>query len=175
MANCTIRAEHDGFLVYANQQGKPPEVYERAPVRQRQRLFTLPDLSKMEVQALLHETVVNRVKVGMPWSPTSRRSPTSPSGSVEQRLPAPPERTQERAGERRDVFHGQGAAGNIPDNLRPGMSTEIEIMTAEREGVLAVPHTAVTFDGDRHTCTVVTGDTGSTLRMSARDDRRVQP
>ena len=34
-------------------------------VRQRQRLFYLPDLSRMEVAALLHESVVKEVKPGM--------------------------------------------------------------------------------------------------------------
>jgi len=62
---CTIRAPHDGFVILANRQGRV-EVFEGATVRERQRLFTLPDLSNMVVQAYLHETMVNRVKIGMP-------------------------------------------------------------------------------------------------------------
>ena len=34
-------------------------------VRQRQRLFYLPDLTQMEVAAMLHESVVKDVKPGM--------------------------------------------------------------------------------------------------------------
>ena len=34
-------------------------------VRQRQELFYLPDLSEMEVQVALNESVVNRVRTGM--------------------------------------------------------------------------------------------------------------
>src|SRR5262249_34053068 len=47
---CRITAPHDGFLIYYEEQGKPPTVWEGASVRQRQQLFKLPDLGQMEVQ-----------------------------------------------------------------------------------------------------------------------------
>lgn len=63
--SCTIRAPHDGYVVYANNRRRDPEVYEGAPVRERMKLFTLPDQSKMQVEVMLHETVINRVSAGM--------------------------------------------------------------------------------------------------------------
>jgi HlyD family secretion protein len=62
---CTVRAPHDGFVIYANRPGRDPSVYAGAPVRERLRLFYLPDLSKMAVGVLLHETVIDRIRVGM--------------------------------------------------------------------------------------------------------------
>ena len=66
---CTIRAPHDGFAIYAN--GPFREDAERTPiepgasVRQGQELFYFPDLSKIEVVAMLNESVVDRVRSGM--------------------------------------------------------------------------------------------------------------
>lgn len=65
VGRCTIQAPHDGFLIYANKPGRPPSIVLGGPIRQRQKMFYLPDLSRMEVRALLHETVVARVCAGM--------------------------------------------------------------------------------------------------------------
>src|SRR5205823_3673663 len=63
---CVVKAPHRGFVVHANRPGREPRIYLGAPVRERMPLFTLPDLAKMEVQVMLHETVVDRVRPGMP-------------------------------------------------------------------------------------------------------------
>ena len=66
--NCTIRAPHDGVLYYykdPNSRRSQTVIEEGMAVRQRQELFYLPDLSEMEVQMALNESVVNRVSVGM--------------------------------------------------------------------------------------------------------------
>ena len=61
--SCTIRAPHDGYVVYANRRGRlDPQVFEGASVRERMKLFTLPDQSKMQVEVMLHETVVTRLR-----------------------------------------------------------------------------------------------------------------
>ena len=63
---CTIRAPHDGFLIYANENNNDTRIETGARVRQKQDLFFLPDMTRMEVQTVLHETIVDRVKDGMP-------------------------------------------------------------------------------------------------------------
>ena len=65
--NCTIKAPHDGFVIYAppkfwSSEGK---VEPGARVRQMQDLFYLPDLSRMRVAALLHESIMPKVHPGM--------------------------------------------------------------------------------------------------------------
>ncbi len=59
---CTIKAPHDGVLFYAS--NRMTVIEEGMPLRQRQELFYLPDLSEMEVQVALNESVVDRVKPG---------------------------------------------------------------------------------------------------------------
>ena len=64
--NCTIRAPQDGVVVHANRGywwTRPLEpgtrVYQEVP------MFLIPDLSQMEVDVSVHETMGPRVKVGM--------------------------------------------------------------------------------------------------------------
>ena len=59
--NCTIRAPHDGFVIYANNPDRQLFIEPGLPVRERQQLFYLPDLNDMEVVAMLHESIVNQV------------------------------------------------------------------------------------------------------------------
>ena len=67
--NCTIVAPQAGVVVYADPTsrraaGAPLE--EGATVREHQRLIQLPDLSKLEVRVQVHESRIDRVKVGQP-------------------------------------------------------------------------------------------------------------
>ena len=64
--HCTIRAPHDGYVIYANDPRREIFIEEGMPVRQNQKLFYLPDLTDMEVVALLNESIVSEVRAGMP-------------------------------------------------------------------------------------------------------------
>ncbi len=63
--NCTIRCAHDGFLIYANDPNRNFFIEPGIAVRQNQTLFYLPDLAKMEVKTLIHESIVQKVRDGM--------------------------------------------------------------------------------------------------------------
>ena len=62
---CTIRAPHDGFVIYANDQRREIRIEEGMYVRQKQNLMYLPDLDEMEVVADLHESIMPDVAKGM--------------------------------------------------------------------------------------------------------------
>ena len=64
--NCTIRAPYDGMVVYMldfERRGIPLQA--GTEVFQDEDLFFLPDLSRMEVEVAIHESVGARVRVGM--------------------------------------------------------------------------------------------------------------
>ena len=155
---CTVLAPHDGFLIHANRQGRSAEVFEGATVRERQKLFTLPDLSKMVVQAYLHETVVNRVKVGMPVTIRLEAVPgRSYEGTVLSIAPLPYNEKKSDSGTDVTYFIGQVGLESVTQGLRPGMTAELEIITAKRRGVVAIPYEAI-FARDGHdSCYVVHG------------------
>lgn len=155
---CTVRAPHDGFVVHANRPGRSPEVYEGAPVRQRMRLFDLPDLSEMVVVALLHETVVNQVREGMPVRARIEALPGEwLEGVVASVAPMPYTDRKAESGSDISYYLGRVKLTRPLPGLRPGMSAELEILVERRPGVLAVPPDAVVSAGGRDVCLVPRG------------------
>jgi HlyD family secretion protein len=152
---CTVRAPHDGFVIYANRPDRAPSVYLGAPVRERLRLFYLPDLSKMEVGVLLHETVVDRVRAGMA---ARVRLEALPGRTLEGRLTSvselPLTDKKSETGSEVTYYLGQVELTTQPEGLRPGMSAEVAIAAGQRLEVLAVPPAAVTVEGGQDICYV---------------------
>jgi HlyD family secretion protein len=152
---CTIRAPYDGFVVYANgpfrEEADRGRIEPGAPVRQEQELFYFPDLTKMGFVAMLNETVVDRVREGMP---------------VRVRL--------EGAREAACEGHVASVAGLpkwgynevpyypcritldvFPPGLLPEQTGAVEIQIGRCRDVLAIPNEAVYVDHDRSLCCVI--------------------
>lgn len=158
--SCVIRAPHDGFVIYANRAGREAEIYPGATVRQRQTLFSLPDLTRMEVQTLLHETIVNQVNTGMPVKVRVEALPDRTfTGIVTSVSPLPlTERKSQTGNTDVTYFLGHVRLTSSTEGLSPGMSAELEILTSDREKVLAVPYESIANDGERYYCTVLHPD-----------------
>jgi len=60
---CEIAAPTSGTLIYANDKNKKIEL--GAPVHFKQKIFSIPDLTKMQVAAFVHESDVRQVESGM--------------------------------------------------------------------------------------------------------------
>jgi HlyD family secretion protein len=117
------------------------------------RLFSLPDLSEMEVAVILHETVVDRVGTGM----SARvRVDALPGREIEGRVltVSPFPAYDEESANQIPQFVGTVRLLSVPTGLRPGMSAELEILTSRRLGVLAVPPAAVAREGRQNVCYV---------------------
>jgi HlyD family secretion protein len=75
LTKCQIYAPQDGMVAYAVSSSRysREEIREGVAVRQRQRLLTLPNLSKMQVKTAVHESVVDQIRPGLPrrsaWMP----------------------------------------------------------------------------------------------------------
>jgi HlyD family secretion protein len=153
---CTIRAPHDGFVIYAS--GPFAEEIERlmieagASVRQGQELFYFPDLTKMEVVAMLNETVADRVRPGMRARVRFELfgGGKDLEGHVES-VDDLPRRTYNDV----PYYPCRVALEAIPAGLLPGMSAEVEFQVARCHDVLAVDREAVRVDHDRHVCYVI--------------------
>jgi HlyD family secretion protein len=154
---CTVRAPHDGVLYYykdPNSRGRNQTVIEEGmSVRQRQELFFLPDLSEMEVQMALNESVVNRVRVGMK---TRVRMEAVPGLELEgevvsiSQFPASPGRD----GEDFRYFLSRVKLDKTAPGLTPGMTTRVDISLAGRRNVLAVPLQAIRTVSGKKVCYV---------------------
>jgi HlyD family secretion protein len=153
---CTVRAPHDGAAYYykeADRRRDAVMIEEGIEVRQRQPLFYLPDLSEMEVQMALNESVVNRVRTGMR---TKVHFEVLPDLELEGEVVAIsqfPVR-QGRNGEDIRYFMSHVKLDNTVSGLTPGMTTRIDISLDGRRNVLAVPLQAIKSDGGKKVCYV---------------------
>jgi HlyD family secretion protein len=153
---CTIRAPHDGFVIYAN--GTFREDVERlriepgVSVYQGQELFYFPDLTKMEIVAMLNETDVDRVRRGMPARVRVEglQGGESLDGHVES-VESLPRRNFN------DVPYYPCRIELVvtPSGLLPGMSAKVEVQVGRCRDVLAIPSEALSFDHDRNVCYVI--------------------
>jgi HlyD family secretion protein len=150
--NCTIRAPHDGFVIHVNDARREIYVEEGMPVRQKQRLFYLPDLNEMEVVAQVHESIVDEVEPGLRAHVEIESLPGSHlTGQVT--LVAPLATFDPRSDVR--YFDAIVKLDRVPTGLRPGMSAQIEIFRPRKWNVLTVPSEAVVLASGQDVCFVL--------------------
>jgi HlyD family secretion protein len=149
-----VRAPHDGLVVYARPSDDGARVMVGASVRQKQDLFYLPDLRHMEVQTVLHETVVPRVRAGMPvWVRVEALSDRTLPGRVVSISPLPLPRSRRSSPDVRN-YRARVVLDEAPAALRPGMSAAVAIETNRRPGALVIPRDAVAGVSGRDVCYV---------------------
>ncbi len=124
-------------------------------VRQRQHLFYLPDLSQMEVSALLHESVIDHVAAGM----RARVHVEALSDRVlEGRVTSVARLPSIDWFSNVPYYTGVVKLDTVPHGLRPGMSAEVEISAQRGDDVLAIPPGSLAVEGGRDVCYVVEAD-----------------
>jgi HlyD family secretion protein len=156
---CTIRAPHDGFVIYVKPNGWFSNfvIEPGARVRQMQDMFMLPDLKNMRVNALIHESVVARVELGMKVrvriEGMSNRELT---GRVIKVNPLPDGENSWIS----DVkfFRASIQLDEPPPGLLPEMTAQVEIELGRRANVVTIPNEAVEIVGGKDFCYVADGD-----------------
>lgn len=153
---CTIRAPHDGFVIYANDPRRGIVIEAGMSVRQKQDLFYLPDLKNMEVVAMLHESIVDRVRPGLPATVTLEGAPDARlSGRVTSISPIPV------FDYRSDVRYFEGIVkieSMSREGLKPSMTAQVDLFLTPRPNVLAVPVEAVARVDGQDFCYVARDD-----------------
>ena len=149
---CTIRAPHDGLVIYANDERRDIRIETGMPVRQKQNLLYLPDLDNMEIVASLHESMVRDVSKGMHAKVFVEGLPNRRlEGHVTELAQIP------TFSWRSDVryFDGIVKLDHPPRGILPGMTAHVEIAMNRKDHVLAVPAEAVTYEDGMEICYVV--------------------
>ena len=153
---CTIKAPHDGFLIYAIDHDRPSSslIEPGQSVRQGQKLFYLPDLAKMEVLAYIHESVASRVREGMRARlRIEGLANRTLEGHVVSVAPLPTNGGNWFSDEVK-YFVGVVKLDSVPMGLKPGMSAEVEFDVDRRLDVLAVPSEAIAVERGHNVCYV---------------------
>ena len=153
LEKCTIRAPKDGLVIYANERrDRDSEIKNGAKVNEGSTILRLPDLSRMRVDVEVHESRVDKIRVGMPAS--IRVQEREFTGQVS----AVANRPQYNWMSTAKKYVVQVRIDGEPEDLRPGFTAEVEIRIAELHDVIAVPVAAVVEQGGAYYCGVREGE-----------------
>lgn len=164
IANSKIYAPQAGEVVYATEErdrGEASEVIAAgATVRERKPLINLPDLTQMKVDTRIHESLVSRVREGLPARVRVDAVPGKIFvGKVQTISSVPVEGDWMRPDLKEyscvvtiDYTPGEDVT------LKPGLTAEVEIIVQERKDVLQVPFQSLVSAGKTRYAYVLTPD-----------------
>jgi HlyD family secretion protein len=154
IANCDIEAPADGLVVYANDPnrafgGARPQIEEGATVRERQKIFSLPNITRMQVNAKVHESQIHKLSLGMKAKiRVDAFASETLDGTVTDVAHLPDTLNPFSS----DIVYTTKVRIDRPmPGLKPGMTARVEILVNELDNVLSVPVEAVAhYDNKDH-------------------------
>ena len=162
LLNCEIKAPQNGIVIYANEQGgggrgfssgSGVKIEEGATVRESQTILRLPDLGNMQCKMTVHESKVERLRIGMPAN--VRISDREFQGKIISiaNQPEPGSWMNANLKEYATIVKIDGEA----DGLKPAMTAEVEVLVADLADVFTVPVSCIVEQGGKFNVWVVTG------------------
>jgi HlyD family secretion protein len=147
----TIKAPEDGIMVYFKRPwDETARIQPGAMVYSQQSIFTLPDLDHMKVKVKIHESVIKKVKLGLPVTITV--DALGPSITMHGTVKTVATLAQSEWRSSVKEYVTEVSIDDLPENggLKPGMSGEVRILIETRSEVLLVPVQAVTERDGKH-------------------------
>jgi len=149
----TIIAVQPGLVVYgaANQnsmryRGNNQEaIQEGATVRERQPILTIPDMREMVVKVNIHESAVQRVTVGQSVKVSIDAFPDAALTGVVTKVAVVADSANMFMNPDLKVYPTTIKIDGTHEWLRPGMSSEVEILVDSLKDIVYVPIQAVTY------------------------------
>ncbi len=154
IANCDILAPADGLVVYANDPNRAftgqPQIEEGASVRERQKIFSLPDITRMQVNTKVHESQTNKLARGMKARiRVDAFASETLEGTVYDIAPLP-DSTNFFSSDIK-VYTTKVKIDKPLPGLKPGMTAQVEILVDRKPDVLMVPVLSILqFQGKDH-------------------------
>ena len=173
---CVIRAEREGIVVYpAGGRGDDP-IEEGTEIRERQEILTIPDMNRMAVQVQVHESMVNRLRTGLPARVRADAHPEAILRGEVTRVALVPDSGHRWLNPDLRVFPTTVAIEGSYDWLRPGMTARVEIIITYLDDVVYAPMQAVVSHGRQRYVYVVTGGTveARPVETGAYNDRFIE-
>ncbi|MBU6385386.1 MAG: HlyD family efflux transporter periplasmic adaptor subunit [Planctomycetes bacterium] len=140
LENCVIRAETEGMVIFPSMAAwkDTPDITEGAVVREQQTLLMIPDFTQMQVKVGIHESKVDRLKVGMKAKVQLQELVLEGEVSEIAEVTRP-------AGWWTGNLVKYDTIIKLPQHpgLKPGMSAVVDIVLAEHKDVLTVPVAAI--------------------------------
>jgi HlyD family secretion protein len=155
--NCVVRAPHDGVLVYAlgNRRWRRLPLEPGTRVYQDQVMFALPDLSQMDVEVSVSESMGPRVRVGMKANVelTLLGNQVIPGRVVS--IDMLSISSWRELDERVRNFVVRVRMDKTPASALPFMSASVEFDTGRVDDALVIPNEAMAVEHGRQSCYVI--------------------
>lgn len=141
-----IKAEQPGIVAYANEAwyDSSRQIREGASVYSRQKIFSLPDLSSMQVKVNIHESLIKKIK---PGQLAEIRVDAFPNVVIVGKVKTVSQLADSNRGWMSGGVKEYSTVVSIEkmprEELRPGMTTEVKILVGEISNVLLAPVQAV--------------------------------
>jgi HlyD family secretion protein len=181
IAACRILAPADGLVVYANDPGRAfggnrPQIEEGATVRERQKIFSLPDVTRMQVNTKVHESQIDKLAHRMKARiRVDAFANEVLNGTVLDVAPLPD--APNPFSSEIKVYTAKVRIDDPLSGLKPGMTAAVEILVSELDNVLSVPVESVVRYGRKDHVAVKKSDGGIEWRevaLGQSNDRFVQ-
>jgi RND family efflux transporter MFP subunit len=123
-------------------------IQEGTAVRERQRIITIPDMTKMGVRVSIHESAVQRVSQGQTVRLRVDAFPNRALTGTVDRVAVLADSANMFMNPDLKVYPTTIRIDGVYDWLRPGMSAEVEILVDTLHDVVYVPIQAITYSGN---------------------------
>jgi HlyD family secretion protein len=141
-----IKAEQDGIVAYSNECYWDPssQIREGATVYSRQKIFSLPDMTRMQVKVEIHESLIKKIKSGQKAEVRVDAFPNVVFvGTVKSVSQLADSNSSWRSGGIKQYTTIVTIDDILGHELKPGMTAEARIRVGELKNVLVVPVQAV--------------------------------
>jgi HlyD family secretion protein len=163
IAKTKIRAPRAGLVVYATSaksswRGNDEPLDEGQSVREREELIYLPTADAMMSQVQIHESNLDKVRIGLPARVTVDALPgRTYTGKIAKIAPLPNAHVMRRNPDLK-VYLTEIHLDGSNTALRTGMSCNAEVIIAQLDDAVYVPVQAVVKSGTGHVAYVQRGD-----------------
>ncbi len=164
---CTIRAPHDGLVVYATSgdRNAQNQIQEGATIRERQAILRLPETDAMKAVIRVPEAVMPKIEPGLRASIKIVGIPEPLQGTVDKVS------VLADSGSRwwnPDVkeYPVDIVLDETPPNLKPGITAEVQVYVASIENTLAVPQSSIYSSGPDRYVFVRSGDDAAPRKVT---------
>jgi HlyD family secretion protein len=155
---CVLVAKKSGLVVYGgddqNNYGNQEPIREGATVRERQTIITIPDLRRMSVNVKIHESYINKIKVGQKARITVDAYPDQRLTGEVSVVGVLPDSQNRWLNPDLKVYLTTVTIAGTNTWLKPGMSAKVEILVDHLDDAVYVPVQSVVAGNGRQYCFV---------------------
>ena len=175
LTRCVLTAAEAGIVAYANDRwwDESSRIREGATVYPRQKIFSLPDMSRMQASVNVHESLVQQVKVGQSASVRVDAHAGAPLIGKVESVATLADSTSSFMQNGVKEYKVVVTLTDLPElDFKPGMTAEVTILTAVHGDVLTVPVQAVAQRQRTHYAYVVAGGRLARTEVEVGADNR---